>query len=66
MMPTPDRFQLTVIITDTAPVRFLNEPCGHRTVHLDLTDEQLTALARGEFEVYGSTFLEPAAKGGKP
>lgn len=56
--PRPQPMILTVVIYDGTPVRWLNEPCSHRTVHVMLTADQCDALALNENEGYGPTYVE--------
>lgn len=36
---------LTFVVRDTAPLAVLQEPVGHRTVRVELTEEQLDRLS---------------------
>ena len=51
--------RITVIIVDESPLRWLGEPCGHRSVQIVLTPEQEEALrlAHGD-ERYSTCFVE--------
>jgi hypothetical protein len=49
---------LTVVIRNTAPLRFMNEPIAYRTVRLVLTSEQRRALHMDENEDVNLAILE--------
>lgn len=50
--------KLTVVIRDEGPLRHLNEPCTYRTVQLDLTPAQVSALRRSAEEAISLVYLE--------
>ena len=50
---------LTVIIRDEEPFIHLQEPCRYRTVHIELTEEQVSALRTNGDEQVGQCFIEP-------
>ena len=54
----PQPMILTVVIYDGTPIRYLNEPCSHRTVHIMLTADQCDAIELNEDEGYGLTYVE--------
>jgi hypothetical protein len=49
---------LTVVIYDGTPIRYLNEPCSHRTVHLMLTPEQCDKIELNDNEGYAHVYVE--------
>jgi hypothetical protein len=60
----PSARVLTVVIRDTYPARYLNEPCTHRTVRINLTREQVEALAflPKDTEEISFCFIEPEVR----
>ena len=64
---------ITVIITNPVPVSFLNEPCTHRAVTIQLTEKQCDALAlhvagysNGDiYEMYGTIVINYSKEGKK-
>jgi len=54
----PQPLILTAVVYDATPIRYLNEPCSHRTVHVLLTADQCAALGLAENEGYGPVYLE--------
>lgn len=50
--------QLTVIIRDISPFIHLQEPCTFRTVHIQLTDEQIHLLRMNKDEQVSQSFIE--------
>jgi len=50
--------KLTVIIRDLSPFIHLQDPCNYRSVHIDLTPEQLHKLAMSSDESIGQCFIE--------
>ena len=53
--------KLTVIIRDTYPLMHFNDPLTYRSVHINLTPEQLEKLTlRHKTEEVSTCFLEPS------
>ena len=50
--------KLTVIIRNNAPLLYLGEPLQYRTIHIDLTWEQLKQLVLEKDEEISQTFIE--------
>ena len=56
--------KLTVIIHDAKPIAFANEPCSHRRVTVQFTQEQGAALRlRDNYEGYSTFFIENEPEG---
>ena len=53
-----ERMKLTVIIRDERPFIHLQEPCKYRTVHIELTNEQIDKLNMREGEDFCHAFFE--------